>query len=440
MIHLKLPFNRNSFKITYRLGNKKITPPTSLNICILSYRSNPFCGGQGVYVKYLSKALRDLGHNVDVISGEPYPKLFQGIRLIPLPGMNFYGYEKTLSAIKKRKIKNIADLYEVISYNTGGFPEPLAFSIRAANFLLKKRKTKYHIIHDNQCLSYGLLLIKKKFPLVATIHHPITMDLKFSLRNEKDLFKRLLIKRWYSFLYMQKRVANKISHILTVSESAKKDIHRDFKIDLEKIFVVHNGVDFEKFRPLPHIKKEPFRIITTASADVPLKGLNYLIEAIFIVKKEFPQIKLTVIGKPKKGGPTEKIIKDYSLENIIKFISGLDEERLVEEYALSSLVVIPSLYEGFGLPAAEAMACEKPVISTTGGALKEVVGDAGILVPPADPKALARAIIYAFNNQKKMEELGKKARKRIIENFDWNLAAKKTVELYQEAILAYAHS
>ncbi|GAB6162813.1 glycosyltransferase family 4 protein [Desulfothermus naphthae] len=437
---LKVPLKRDISGITCQLVSKKVSTSTTLNICFLSYRSNPFCGGQGVYVKYLTKALRELGHRVDVISGEPYPKLFQGVRLIPLPGMNLYGYEKIWSAIKERKIKNLIDLYEVFSYYSGGFPEPLAFSLRAANLLLKKMKTKYHIIHDNQCLSYGLLPIKKKFPLVATIHHPITRDLRFALGHEKNFFMKILIKRWHSFLSMQMRMARRISHIVTVSESAKKDIHRDFKIDLEKIYVVYNGVDFERFRPLPHIKKEPFLIITTASADVPLKGLNYLIEAISIVKKAIPQTKLTVIGKFKKGGLTEKIIRDHCLENRIKFISGLDEVQLVEEYARASLVVAPSLYEGFGFPAAEAMACGKPIISTTGGALKEIVGDAGILVPPADSKAIARAIIYAFNNPQKMEVLGKKARKRIIENFNWNQAAKKTVEVYQEALSTYVNS
>ncbi len=405
-----------------------------LNICILSYRSNPFCGGQGVYVKYLSRALWELGHRVDIISGEPYPLLDKGPTLIEMPGMNFYGYKSTWDALKERKIRSGADLYEFISYNTGGFPEPRAFGMRTERYLLKRALNNYHIVHDNQSLSYGLVSISKRFPLVATIHHPITRDLKFSLKNEKNFFLRLLIRRWHSFLRMQKRVVHKIPFIITVSETAKKDIQEEFNIPEDKIFVVHNGVDFEKFKPVPEITCEPFRIITTASADVPLKGLNHLIEAIFILKKDFPKIHLRVIGSLKKGGKTEKLIKKYGLEKHISFLSGIDDIELVKEYARACVAVIPSLYEGFGFPAAEAMACAKPVVSTTGGALPEVVGDAGILIPPGDPKQMADAIAYVLSDPSLQMDMGTKARKRMIEKFSWNLAAKKTVEIYKKAI------
>ncbi len=436
----KNPVHFDPRLVTYRLEKKSHVNTRPLSICILSYRSNPFCGGQGVYVKYLSKALRDLGHRVEVISGEPYPDLDRDIGFVPLPGMNFYGYNRVIDAIKERKIKGFIDLYELISYNTGGFPEPLTFGLRAASFLGRKREKKYDIIHDNQSLSYGLLKLTSKYPVVSTIHHPITRDLRLALTHEKDFFLRLLIKRWHSFLKMQKRVAPRLPFIITVSKASKKDIIEDFKVQPDKVHVVYNGVDIEKFRPLTELEPVKDSIIATASADVPLKGLNYLIEAISLVRERFPNISLRVVGKPKKQGDTEKLIQKLRLQDRVSFVSGITDEELVREYARATIAVVPSLYEGFGLPAAEAMACGKPVISTTGGALSEVVGNAGLLVPPGDPRQLANGICYLLSNSGLQKELGTKARTRTVEMFNWEAAAENTVEVYKKAIEHYAHS
>jgi glycosyltransferase involved in cell wall biosynthesis len=254
------------------------------------------------------------------------------------------------------------------------------------------------------------------------------------LKYEKDFFLRLLIRRWYIFLRMQKRVAPRLPFIITVSNVSKEDIAKDFNVPFEKIFVVHNGVDIEKFRPIPSILPDPYRLVATASADVPLKGLNYLIKALALVKKSYPEVSLRVIGRPKQGGTTERLIQSLGLEESTSFVSGICDEELVREYAKASIAVIPSLYEGFGFPAAEAMSCGKAIVSTTGGALPELVGNAGLLVPPGDPKQLANAICYLLANPKLQREFGKKARARILEKFNWRLAAIKTVEVYKKAI------
>lgn len=400
---------KENLQSTCRLEKKEVKHIKTLKICLVSYRSNPFCGGQGVYVKYLSEALAELGHKVDIISGEPYPDISQhvNLNLIKLPGMNFYAYSTVYAAVKDRGIRSSTDIYELFSYVTGGFPEPRAFGIRLKHYLLSSNSFNYDVIHDNQSLSFGIYDLKKKYPVVATIHHPITKDLRFALKQEKDWFMRLLIKRWHgSFLKMQKKVAPKLSHIITVSKTSKDDIVQDFNIKPQNIYVVYNGIDFNTFRPIPELTPDENTLICTASADVPLKGLNYLIQAVGIIKEEFPSIKLTVIGKLKKGGDTEKLIKRLGLENRIRFVSGISHEDMVMEYAKAQIAVIPSLYEGFGFPAGEAMACGKPVVSTTGGALSEVVGDAGILVPPKDVRELGNAIRHLLLNPSLQNEKG----------------------------------
>ncbi len=429
-----MPYKRpkSLFSSTCRQGD-------SLRICLLSYRSNPFCGGQGVYIRYLSRALVELGHRVDVISGEPYPQLDEGVNLIPLPGMNFYGYERTLEAVRDRGIRSFTDAIEFLGYNTGGFPEPYTFGRRVVKFF-KENSPSYDIVHDNQSLAYGLLNIAREYPLVCTIHHPITRDLTYALAHEKSLLKRLLLKRWHSFLRMQKKVAPLLPLILTVSRASQEDIIRDFNISPSKVRVIYNGVDLETFTPRRDIPQRPFSIISTASADVPLKGLNFLISALGLLKERFEGIKLMVIGSVKKQGPTYRLIRKLGLESHVEFKSGISHKELVEEYARACVAVVPSLYEGFGLPALEALSCGKALVCTTGGALPEVVGDCAILVPPGSSTELARAIAYLFENEDLCKDLGNRARKRVEKMFNWRDAALSTVEAYKEAIGIYANS
>ncbi len=406
-----------------------------LRICLLGYRSNPYGGGQGIYIKYLSKALVNAGHSVDVISGEPYPELDPRVNLIKMPGLNLY--EKIphhITALRPHHFKSLADLVEWASMASGGFSEPYAFGRRAVSYL-KEHGDKYDLVHDNQSLCYGLLKLQKMgIPTVATIHHPIQHDLKIALDAAPWWWNRLMIRRWHSFLRMQSNVVKRLKHIVTVSESSRGDIAQAFKIAAEDISLVYNGIDTEVFRPLPGVVRKPFRLMATASADQPLKGLKYLIEAMADLVTRFPKIELLVIGRPRPGGYIERLIQRSNLQDRVIFKSGIDTEELVRYYAECSIVVVPSLYEGFGLPAGEAMACGTPIISTTGGALPEVVGDAGVLVPPADRHALAQAIAVLFDSPAEREVLGIAARQRILEKFCWNVAARQMTAYYNQML------
>ncbi len=402
-----------------------------LRIALLGYRSHPYGGGQGIYIKYLSKALVNAGHQVDVISGPPYPHLDPRVRLIKVPSLNlFESPVHHAVALRPRHLRSWADFFEWWSMLTGGFAEAYSFGRRVSK-LLKNRRDHYDIIHDNQSLCYGLLDLQKKgFPVVATFHHPITHDLRIALNAEPRWYMRLLILRWHSFLRMQKKVVQKLDHIVTVSERSQIDIARDFKVSQQDIDLIYNGIDTDEFRPLPDVQKIPYRIMCTASADQPLKGLKYLLKAVAALREPYPQLTLLVVGKPKPGGYTEGLIQRLGIGDIVQFVSGISTEQLVRHYNEAEIVVCPSLYEGFGLPAGEAMSCGTAVISSSGGALPEVVGDAGVVVKAGSEEALRAAIAKLFENPQQREQLAAAGRQRIVDTFCWNLAAQQFTHYY----------
>ncbi|MBW2142821.1 MAG: glycosyltransferase family 4 protein [Deltaproteobacteria bacterium] len=414
------------------IRQKKEAP---LRICLLSYRSNPHCGGQGVYLKNLSRALRDLGHHVEVISGPPDPLLDDDIKVYKLPCLDLYNPDALFRFPTPREFADPINILECMGVWTMGFPEPLTFGLRAYRFLRDKFQD-YDIIHDNQSLSYGLWLIMKHVPTIATIHHPITRDRKFAIESVRMPWSKLKWARWYSFVGMQKRASLKFSHIVTVSECSQNDISKDFQIPRSRFRVIPNGINTDLFFPVPEITREKNRIIVTNSADTPLKGLRYLLLAVKNVSKTH-KIKLTVIGTPKKNGDIVRLVRDLGIRKLVHFTGRVDNDEFVRQYAKASIAIVPSLYEGFGIPAGEAMACGVPVISTTGGALPEVVGDAGILVPTADSEALAKSIKELFDQPERAKEIGDAGYKRVHELFTWKKAAEKTVDVYREAIRDY---
>ena len=404
-----------------------------MRIGLLSYRSNPFSGGQGIYIKHLSEALKDLGHDVDVISGPPYPLLRKDINLIKVPSLDLFAEENRLRTFKTQYFINLTDLTEWFGILTGGFPEPYTFGKRVKIYL-EKRKDSYDILHDNQSLSYSMLKLQEDFPLVSTIHHPITKDHRLEIENSKNWKERLSSNRWHSFLKMQKFVAPRLKKIICPSRQSRKDVIDEFEANPDSVEVIPNGIDLKTFKVNKLVKKIPYRIVTTASADIPLKGLRYLVNALNNVIKIFPVSTLAVIGKTKEGGEVKRQIDRLNLGEKISFYSDLSESEIVNLYSSSQLAVIPSLYEGFGFGAGEAMACGVPLISTHSGGLKEVVGEAAIEVKPGDSDDLTTAILDLFSSPDKQDHFSKIGRKRINDQFQWNKAAKEYIKIYEEIV------
>lgn len=398
-----------------------------LRIALLTYRGNPFCGGQGVYVRQLSAALTRLGHSVEVISGQPYPELVPGIKLTKLESLDLYRPEEPFRPA--RPLRDWIDGVELSTMSISGFPEPLTFSLRAWREL-RARLHEFDVVHDNQGLGYGLLALRRRLPLVATIHHPISVDRRLELERASG-FRKLTLRRWYAFTRMQRRVARRIPQLATVSESSRTDIARDLGLPPERLVTIPLAVDAESFRPLERSRDEDL-LVATASADVPLKGVATLLEALARVRVQ-RQARLVVVGRPRPNGATGKLVAKLGLDGAVRFVGGVPETELVELYSQATLAIVPSLYEGFSLPALEAMACGVPLIATTAGALPEVVGSAGVLVPPGDAEALAGALLKLLDDASLRRKLGEGGRLRAVGEFSWRRTAERTVDLYREA-------
>jgi glycosyltransferase involved in cell wall biosynthesis len=407
-----------------------------LRIALLSYRSHPYCGGQGVYIRNLSHALCELGHRVTVVSGPPYPQLDNGACLHRLPSLDLYNPKALFRTPSFKELSDPINLLEWVGVSTMGFPEPFTFGLRAERHV-RSLIHGFDIVHDNQSLSYGIRSLSRRIPTVATIHHPITVDRRLAVRAETSIWKKAKQLRWYSFIGMQKRVAQAIGRFITVSRSAREDIVREFKLPPSRFAVVPNGIDTHRFQPLAGVAREPYRLIVTTSADTPLKGLEHLLRAVALLAPAHPRLQLVVVGRPKQQSPIVSLIARLGIESRVHFTGAIDHAEYMRQYARAWAAVVPSLYEGFGLPAGEAMACGVPVISTMGGALPEVVGDAGLLVPPADPQALASAIEAVCTHPYLAEKLGLSGYRRVTTHFTWEAAARNTVAVYRQAIHDY---
>jgi glycosyltransferase involved in cell wall biosynthesis len=404
-----------------------------LRIGLLSYRSQPNCGGQGVYVRHLAQALHDLGHTVEVISGPPYPDLVNGLKLHRLPSLDLYNPENLFRTPKLTELLDPINLLEWLDVSTMGFPEPFTFGLRAVRFL-RPLVDRFDVLHDNQSLSYGIRTLSQHIPTVATIHHAMTVDRDLAVHSERWIWNKFKQLRWYSFIAMQKRVAPSLSRIITVSKFARDDIATAFNIAKDKFTIAANGIDSYHFHPLPEIKRRRCRLIVTSSADTPLKGLKYLLKAVASLIPKRPELRVVVVGSPKKESAIPSLIRALGLGRHVEFTGSISQDEFVRQYATAWAAVVPSLYEGFGLPAGEAMACGVPVISTTGGALPEVVGDAGLLVPPGNAQALAVAIDRICDDDRLAENLGLAGRDRVLKHFTWKRAAQLCVGAYRRTI------
>jgi glycosyltransferase involved in cell wall biosynthesis len=387
-----------------------------------------------VYTRELARELTALGHTVEVFSGPPYPELVDDDQLTRVPSLDLYRPENPFRVPWPWEFKTRIDVAEFAVMCAAGFPEPYTFSLRVRR-LLRKRRADFDVVHDNQCLGTGLAkMADDGWPILATLHHPVTVDRDLDLEHAKRAWKRFTLNRWYAFIDMQTRVARRFPRLITVSESSRRDILTHMQVDPDRLHVVPVGADPAVFRPRPEVRRVPGRIMTTASADVPMKGLAPLLEAVAKVRTERDDVHLVVIGKPKGRSNIPALIDRLGLDGAVRFVHGVTTDRIVELYAEAEVAAVPSLYEGFSLPAVEAMACGVPIVATTGGALPEVVGrdgETGLMVPPGDTSALAVALGRALDDTELRARIGAAGRARVLERFTWRNTADGTVEHYR---------
>ena len=406
-----------------------------MRVALLSYRSKPHCGGQGVYVRHLSRELVALGHIVEVFSGQPYPDLDPGVQLTKVPSLDLYREPDPFRTPARREFRDAIDVLEVATMYTAGFPEPLTFSLRVAR-LLKDRTADFDVVHDNQTLGYGLLRIRAVgLPLVSTIHHPIAIDRRTDLAAADGWKRRLSLRRWYGFLTMQGRVARRLPSVLTVSQSSARDIVTEFGVAPGRVEVIPLGVDPEVFR-LPTLPRVPGRVVAMASADSPMKGISTLLEA-FAKLARVRDLELVLVTKPIPGGVTETLVENLDIIDSVRFVNGISDIELAELIGSAEIACVPSLYEGFSLPAVEAMACGTPLVVSRGGAIPEVVGQDGLCadqVAPGDVGELADALGALLDDPARRQAMSRAGRLRALERYSWASVAVATAKAYERAM------
>lgn len=427
------------------------SPDNALRIALTSYRSKPHSGGQGIYVRHLASALTQLGHSVEIFSGQPYPDLAGlddaahggGPRLTRVPSLDLYADDnpfRTPAPAEFWRRRDLAtDLLEYATMCTAGFPEPRTFARRVSAMLLR-RTGDFDLVHDNQTLAPHLLRLPAAgLPLVTTLHHPISVDRRLDLDAAVGFGRRLAVRRWYGFVAMQARTAPRLpdDSVITVSRSSMDDAVADFGMRPEQFSVIGVGVDTDLFAPRrPVTHRVPGRIVTLASADSPLKGVTVLLRALASLPEDL-SAHLVVVSPLTPGGPTERLVAELGLSERVRFVHGLHVEELVDLLASATLSVVPSRYEGFSLPAIEAMACGTPLVASHAGALPDVVGtdgQAGLLVPAGDHGALAVAIEKVLRSPELRERLSAGGRDRAVRRYSWEATAHATVQVYRRAI------
>lgn len=409
-----------------------------MRVALLSYRSKPHCGGQGVYVRHLSRELVRLGHEVEVFSGQPYPHLDEGVRLTKVPSLDLYREPDPFRMPRLGEFRDLVDLQEVATMWTAGFPEPRTFSRRVLR-ILRERAGDFDVVHDNQSLGAALLDVEAAtgLPLVASIHHPISIDRRIDLAAATTWRRRLSLRRWYGFVRMQARVARGMRMVLAPSESSKEDVVSEFGVDPARTRVVLLGVD-EGFVP-PTASRVPGRILAMASADAPLKGVATLLEAFAKLRTERPDLELLLVTRPQAGGRTEQLLDELGIRDHVRFVHGVSDAELVTLMGSAEVACVPSLYEGFSLPTAELMATATPLVVSRAGAIPEVVGPDGLcadLVTPGDVGELATALAALLDDPERRARYGAAGRRRVEELFSWRAVAAATAAAYADAIAA----
>jgi len=413
-----------------------------LRICFVAYRGNMNCGGQGVYLWFLARELARRGHHVDVLVGPPYPDAmpFAG-EVDHLPNEQFWAkwFVGDAAAFLPRprplRIFSPLNFYELAASRLGFLPEPFAFSIRAFKAVAARLRNgaRYDVVHDVQCLGYGLLGIRALgLPVVTTVHHPLSVDRRASFLRDTNLVEAIGSVQFYP-LGMQAFVARRLERVMTSSETSGELIHADFGVARERIRMVGNGLDTELFRPDPAVARNEGELLCIGRASDPNKGVQTLIRAL---GKLGPEVRLTLVDSASSGNDARRWAREAGCEDRLELTGRVETEDLVALYRRASLVVVPSRFEGFGLPAAEAMACGTPVVASRAGALPEVLetGGAGVLVAVDDPEALAKAIGSLLEQPEMRRAMSGRAPSRIHAAYAWPAIAARTEAVYREAL------
>lgn len=348
------------------------------------------------FVDEYSQALLNKGHNVRVITtfwnGGKEKEEYNGIEI----------HRVSDSSLRFGKIGRLFDMH----YSTFGKNVLKCEAVKAAD-----------IVHAVSTLTTTEDIRKTGVPVFSQFHHKGEirgsvdyLTLPFHLRNERNAHSGSDV-------------------VFTTSEASRAVLITDYRVEASKIRIIPLGVDTSKFQGKKRRSEK-----TTLLFVGPLikrKGVEYLIKAFKEIENK--DVKLILIGQGRERKKLESLVKRLGLKNV-EFKGYLEDEELIKHYNMADIFVLPSLKEGFGQVLLEAMTCGLPIVATDATAIPEVVGNAGILVEPRNPKALANAIRVLMDDEELRGEFGERGRKRVEENFTWENVAERCVTVYKEEI------
>jgi glycosyltransferase involved in cell wall biosynthesis len=415
-----------------------------LRVCFAAYRGNMQCGGQGVYLWFLARELARLGHRVDVLVGPPWPDPMPFAGSVErIRNEMFWGkwflrdWRNLLPRPQPLRVFEPLDFYEFAAARMGFLPEPFAFSVRAFRAVAARLRTggRYDVVHDVQSLGWGLLGIRALgLPVVTTVHHPLTVDRATSFGRDRTLREALGTWEFYP-VEMQGFVARRLDRVFTSSEVSARRIERDFGVATRRLAMVANGIDTDLFSPDPAVPRSAAELLCVGRASDPNKGVRTLVAALARLPEH---VTLTLVDDARSEAL--RWAREAGCAHRLELTGRVETERLVRLYRRATLVVVPSRYEGFGLPAAEAMACGAPVVATDAGALPEVVGTGGggVLVPRDDADALAKAVLGLLEQPDTRAALAARARSRMEAAYAWPRVAERTAAEYRRVVEEHA--
>ncbi len=412
-----------------------------LKILFLLHQGNMASGGQGVYTSAVTRELARLGHEVHLIVGPPWPDTDPAVTVHRVPSYSVYRLLETgrrwFYGRPPERFLHPLNVYELATSRFGMFSVMAAFNWRAYTAWRELQpEHRFDIVHDVQSLGYGDLMMKAAgMPVVANIHHPLSIDRMNQVRQARTVRAKVRKIVFYPF-WMQEIVARRVDRIITGSHNSLDSVQRAFRLRDEQITAIHDGVDTSVFHPV-EVPKRPRSVLFVGNSDDRNKGARYLLGAAKILADRGVDFHLTFKDRL-DADMAPRMIAELGIGGRVTFLGRLPVEELVRLYNEHELLVSPSLYEGFGLPAAEAMACGVPVIATTAGAFPEVIadGETGVLVPPGDAPAIADAIDRLLADPARRAAMGVAGVRRIREHFSWRVCAERTAELYEEVLAA----
>ena len=394
-----------------------------MNVCFVTPEYFPISGGTGAYVYYLSQSLQKMGHDVHVVARDKQDS------------------EKTINGIHVHYVKGVgSSLFRYWQFS------------RSASKIIKElnKQSPFDIIHANLPLVPNFAIPKNSAKKIVCAVHSTWKGEAIATRldnpkelnpNEKSMLRFNFVLRIY-----EKRLMKRSDALIAVSKYTVNELTELYGINENKIHVIYNGVDIQRFKPRPNKAElrqkfgleEDKKIILFVGRLYHRKGLETLLRAVPPIVKEYNNVRFVISGKgfKQKEKNLRKLAKELKIEEYVTFLGYVPDQKLPNLYAASDIFILPAIYENFPFAILEAQSTGLPVISTKVGGISELLSnnENGFLIEPRDQAQLTQRVLALLNDPQLAKEMGEHGRKLIEERFDWHFITTQVIALYQKLL------